>query len=839
MPRLLMTLWLCCFVFLPVCESFAQSADPPASEASDEALQFFKQQVEPILQQHCFECHGNGKAKGGLNLYTRENALKGGESGPAVDLESPEQSVLLDAVNYASYEMPPSGKLPQTSIDVLTQWVKLGAPMPQRSDVIEVVEEHGPPQVNEETRNHWAFRPLQRPQPPQVEQPRWSRNPIDRFVYQQLIESDLTPNPQASKRTLVRRLYYTVLGLPPTPEQVDQFVNDAAPDAWENLVDELLESPHFGEHWARYWLDLVRYAESNSFERDNPKPFVWKYRDYVIRAFNEDKPFDQFLMEQLAGDELDEVTPDSIIATGYYRLGAWDDEPADPKLAMYDEFDDIIATTSQAMLGLSLNCARCHDHKLDPLSQSDYYSFLAFFRNIRRYGIRSDQSVQERSVRNIATGEQAAAHAAELDEHEAKVQQLRDQLDQVENGIREQLTGGERDDFQSDSVRLNIIRKYIGKYLTQDEFKQYAEQRKEWTQLRNNPPQSAAQALAVTEHGPDAPVTHILIRGNPIAEGDVVEPSFPRVLTDEQPRIEPLASGESSGRRRALAEWLVADNNGLPVRVAVNRLWQWTFGRGLVRSSNNFGLTGDAPTHPELLEWLAAEFVDNGQSVKSLIRQMVLSETWKMSSAPNDAALAADPLNDNLWRFDMRRLRAEEIRDSILAANGSLNLDSMYGPSIYPIIPEAVLAGQSRPGSGWGNSSEDDRRRRSIYIHIKRSLTVPLLAAFDVADTDFTCPVRFSTTQPTQALGMLNSDFLNQQARIFAQELAEHADWSQQDKVAVVLQRVLQRPPTPQEVERGHMLVNSLQAEFEQDAATAMKNFCLLALNLNEFIYLD
>lgn len=810
-----------------------------ADDDNEAGVKFYVEHVEPVFVAKCFKCHGNGKAKGGLSFYTRDALLKGGESGTAVDLDAPKSSMILDALNYESFEMPPSGKLPPAQIDIIAKWIKMGAPMPNRTDVIKIKEEHGSPQVTEQTRNHWAFRPIQNPELPAINKSNRIQNPIDAFILNRLSEAGLSPNPEASKQTLIRRLYYNLTGLPPTPEQVTAFVSDTSAQAYEKLVDELLASPHYGEHWARYWLDLVRYAESNSFERDNPKPFVWKYRDYVIRSFNDDKPYDQFLMEQLAGDELSEMTPDSITATGYYRIGQWDDEPADPKLALYDELDDIIATTSQGMLGLSMNCARCHDHKLDPISQADYYSMVAFFKNIRRYGVRSDTSVYESSVRSIATPKESAAHAKQIARHNEHVEQLRKKLDSVEEMIREQLQGGERDDFKADSVRLRIVKKYIGKHLTKKEFDAYAANRKQWNDLRNRPPKSAAMALAVTEHGADAPATHVLIRGNPISEGDVVEPAFPAVLTSLTPEIVPPGDGKSSGRRLALAKWMTDENNPLPIRVIVNRIWQWNFGRGLVRTSNNFGLTGNAPTHPLLLEWLATQFQKNDRSFKKLIKLMVMSNAWKMSSQPNQTAYEKDPLNDLYWRFDMRRLRAEEIRDSILAVNGTINVEKMFGPSIYPVIPEAVLAGQSRPGAGWGQSSEEDRRRRSIYIHIKRSLAVPLLAAFDVADTDFTCPVRFATTQPTQALGMLNSDFLNAEAKLFADKLKADAGEDITKQVQLALQRVTQRVPSQDEINRGVQLLNVLQTEFKQDQNTALKNFCLMALNLNEFVYLD
>ncbi|MCA9046707.1 MAG: DUF1553 domain-containing protein, partial [Planctomycetaceae bacterium] len=338
---------------------------------------------------------------------------------------------------------------------------------------------------------------------------------------------------------------------------------------------------------------------------------------------------------------------------------------------------------------------------------------------------------------------------------------------------------------------------------------------------------------------PNAPPTFIQVRGNPNVQGDEVQPGFPEVLGFEDPVITAASSGQSSGRRTALARWITSPENPLTARVMVNRVWQGHFGRGIVRSSNNFGLQGDAPTHPELLDWLASEFMENGWSVKQLHRTILLSNTYQMSSTSNAKSLEQDPENNLFWRFDPRRLRAEEIRDSILAVNGSLNLDSMFGPSIYPVIPAEVLAGQSRPGAGWGNSSPEDRNRRSVYIHIKRSLTVPLLASFDVADTDFTCPVRFATTQPTQALGMLNSTFLNEEAEAFSKFLKEQAGDKIDAQVAVALERVTQRKPTQQEIDWGLKLIGDLQSEHNQSPELALKNFCLLALNLNEFIYLD
>jgi len=812
----------------------------PVAAADDD---LFKH-VKPILESTCVRCHAGPEAKGNLRLTSRDEILKGGDSGPSVDLQSPADSLLISAVTYDGFEMPPTGKMPQARIDAVVAWVKAGAPWPAGEELVNEHQSHGPPQVNEQTKNHWSFRALSKPEPPKVAAVERVANPIDAFVLAKLESSGFTLSPEADRRVLIRRLTYDLTGLPPTPAEVEAFAADSSPKAYETLVERLLASPQYGEHWGRQWLDVVRYAETNSFERDNPKPFVWRFRDYVIRAFNDDKPYDQFIREQLAGDELDQVTPEGIIATGFYRLGLWDDEPADPELAFYDGLDDIAATTSQAFLGLTMNCARCHDHKLDPIPIQDYYSFVAFFRNVRHYGQRADATVLDASVRSIASPDEEAKTSAELAAWQKRVKELDRAIADFEAAARPKLVGGESDDFKSESVRENILKKHVGSLFTAAEFEAYSAARKERNGLKRRPPRSAEQALCVKENGRDCPPTHVLLRGNPQSPGDEVSPAFPAVLSPPMPQITP--SSDSSGRRRALAEWVASPKNPLTARVMVNRIWQGHFGRGLVRSTNNFGLQGDKPTHPELVDWLAAEFINSGWSIKTMHRLIVTSNTYRQSSrhlAPANGVdpLATDPQNDLLWRFDMRRLKAEEVRDSMLAVTGSLNTSAMYGPSVYVPIEDEVLAGQSRPGYGWGKSSPEDQKRRAIYIHVKRSLAVPILAAFDAADTDFTCPIRFASTQPTQALGMINGAFANEQAARLADfARAEVGDGdAPRPLVRFMLERVTQRPATEADVDRGLALIADLQKTHGQTAEQALRTFALAALNLNEFLYLD
>jgi hypothetical protein len=702
---------------------------------------------------------------------------------------------------------------------------------------VDTAKRHGPPPVDEEARKFWAFRPVVRPAIPSVKDREWCKNPIDAFLYAKLEAANLKPAPPTDKVTLLRRVYFAVIGLPPSPAEVDAFLEDKSPIAYEKVVDHLLASRHYGEHWGRHWLDLVRYAETNSFERDGAKPFVWRYRDYVIRAFNDDKPYDHFLKEQLAGDELDDVTPDGLIATGYYRLGTWDDEPANPLLAYYDELDDIAATTGQVFLGLTVNCARCHDHKIDPFPQKDYYQLLAFFHGIRHF----DNGAG--SLRSIAGEEDRRKHHDQIAAYDKKLADLKAKMAAIEDSLKPHLRGGERDDFNHEVNRPKIIRKYTPKVVSEENGTRYEALLKEYSGLRIKPPPGGALALCVTEEGSQVKDTFILMRGNPLSHGNKVEPGFPSVLSPpDAPALTiavPNKEPKTPGRRRVLADWLANPQNPLTARVMVNRVWQYHFGRGLVRSSNNFGYQGTPPTHPELLDWLAGEFVRGGYRLKPLHRLILTSRAFRMAGDADPSALAKDPENDLLQHFDLRRLTAEEVRDSILAVCGNLNLAKTEGPSVYPIIPKEVLAGQSMPGNGWGQSTPEEAASRSVFIHVKRTLPIPLLAAFDGADLDATCPVRFTTTQPTQALALLNSEFVNGQAKLFAENLRKEAGEDVTDQVRLALRRVTQRAPTEKEIERGIRFITDTREKDKLSEEEALRRFCLLALNLNEFVFLN
>ncbi|MEM1067244.1 MAG: PSD1 and planctomycete cytochrome C domain-containing protein, partial [Planctomycetota bacterium] len=701
----------------------------------------FIKQVQPILAKRCFACHGPDEAESGLRLDQQEGAFAEADSGEfAIVAGDVDASTLIARITTDDEfeRMPPEGDaVSPEEVEILRLWIEQGA----NWDI------------------HWSFKPMTVYEPPNVDIAEWNQNPIDRFLLADLHRAGLTPNRPADRSTLIRRAYYDLTGLPPTGDEVRRFVNDPDPLAFEKLIDQLLDSHHYGERWGRHWLDLVRYAETNSYERDGVKPNAWKYRDYVIRSFNEDKPYDRFLQEQLAGDELDVVTTETLTATGYYRLGIWDDEPADPLLARYDELDDIIMTTGQAMLGLTINCARCHDHKIDPIPQADYYSMLAMLADVTSWGSRGDQ----RSNNQIdITSEEIRARYQSNDEERRRLESEKRKVEQ--DGIAKMSAPDQRATEGPRRERERVLKAKLKDHLDEDQWKQYESLKQQLADIirdgKSLPPRESVMGLAKTIAEPKQ--TFILFRGNPHSPSDPVEPGFPEIFETEAPTEFPKTD-DSPGRRRALAEWMTQSDNRLTARVMANRIWQFHFGRGIVRSSNNFGLLGTPPTHPQLLDWLALRFIEGGWKMKSMHRLIMTSQAYQMSSVGQTDGLSVDPANELFWRFNPRRLSAEEVRDSLLAVSGSLNR-SVYGPSMYPKLSKEVLAGQSRPGSGWGNSSEQDRNRRSVYIHVKRSLLTPLLTAFDFPDPDLTCEDRFATLQPGQALSLLNSDFVHEQA---------------------------------------------------------------------------
>lgn len=803
---------ICCFI---VAVNMLAGTGSNVLRAQSDPVDFATE-IKPILASRCFACHGPDKAKGDLNLGSEESVFESSRSagGLAVTPGQPEQSVLFQRITADSllFRMPPKGDpLPPEEIALIKRWIEQGG----------------------EWEVHWGFRKPEQVDPPAVENESWIRNPIDRFILARLEGAGLEPAPPANRQTLIRRVYYDLIGLPPTPEQVERFVNNKDPLAYRKLVDRLLASPHYGEKWARHWLDVVRYAETNSFERDDAKPNAWRYRDYVIESFNEDKPYDRFIIEQLAGDELPNPTPESIIATGYYRIGIWDDEPADPLQARFEELDDIVSTTGQAFLGLTIGCARCHDHKIDPIPQTDYYGMVAFFHELTPYGTRGDVVTNSQTdISPPALRKQYATLNSRLRQLEESMRSIEQQgIVKMPAPLQRKTEGPERDD---------VLRNHLQDHLDADDWTKYVdlkERHQQVAQQLTSLPERK-MALSVAKCLPEPPVTHVLMRGNAHSPAKVVQPHFPELFEAETPDFpEPVAGSHSSGQRLVFAKWIASPENRLTSRVMVNRIWQHHFGRGIVPSPNNFGQLGFPPTHPKLLDWLSYAFIERGWHIKPMHRMMLLSATYRMSSEGNEKALARDPNNNLFWRFNMRRLTAEEIRDSVLAVGHSLN-ETMGGHWFYPKLSKDVFARQSRPGDGWEKSTPAQRNRRSIYAHVKRSLPVPILAVFDFPDTSGSCEARFTTTQPAQALTMLNGGFLNSQAKVFAARVRQEVD-SPSQRVERALELAMCRPARDEEITQGLELMKTLRQKHDIDQHRAFELYCLVALNVNAFVYLD
>ncbi len=814
----------------------------PAAPAADPAFSadqvaFYEKQVLPVLKANCLKCHGQDrkKLKGGFDLTSRKTVLAGGDTGPAVDLQKPDESLLLKAIHYKDgLEMPPAGKLPTEQVAILTKWVKDG--LPWSSAAAEGgAQQHaaaGPDM------SYWAYQPVKRPAVPAVKDAGWVKTPIDAFVLAKLEEKGLKPVAPADKAALCRRAYYDLIGLPPTPEQIDEFVADRSPTAFEHLIDKLLASPQYGEKWGRHWLDVVRFAESNGYERDGPKPFAWRYRDYVIRSFNADKPYDRFVKEQIAGDELWPDDPDAVIATGYYRLGLWDDEPADPLQAMFDGYDDLVTVTGQGFLGMTLNCCRCHDHKGDFFPQADYYKVLAFFRDIRPYSdtreVRSSFNLTD-----ITPIEKRKLYEADLEARQARIAELTAKMTAIEDEAIKKMPAEDQRAAEG-TDRPTVVRK-VPDFLESAKKVEYVKLRREREGLKKKPLPNQEFALSVNHCDVNPPPTHVLIRGSAQAKGKEVRPGFPVVFRLPDPAIPPPGPhAKSSGRRTVLANWLAAKDNPLTARVMVNRVWQHHFGRGIVPTPNDFGKLGERPTNQELLDWLAAEFADGGWTLKRLHKLIMLSSTYQLSAEADEHNLKVDPANTLRWRFDMRRLTAEEVRDSILMVSGDLN-PKMYGPSVYPKLSKEVLAGISFPDkeNHWPTSPPAEANRRSVYVFVKRSLQVPILAAHDQADTDSSCPVRYTTTVPTQALGMLNGEFTNEQAAALAGRLTKEHPGDLPAQVTRAIRLTTGRVPTADEVVKDVAFVRTMREKHKLDERTALTRYALLALNANEFVYVD
>lgn len=767
--RLVAITWL--FAWLP--------ASAPAADAQADSTEFFEKRVRPVLADHCYSCHSSRaeKLKAGLFLDSRDGLLQGGDLGPSVIPGNPDQSLLIRAIRYtdSDLQMPPkNGKLSERQIADLTQWVRAGAPWPEEASTTPTRVARTGMTITDEDRAWWAFQPIRHPELPSAAPGEPVPHPVDAFIDATLASKGLKPNPPATAREKIRRVYLDLLGLPPTPEEVEAFESDPSPEAWSRLVDRLLARPQYGERWARHWLDVVRFAQSSGYERDGEKPLAWRYRDYVVQAFNEDKPYDQFVREQIAGDEMEPYRRDAVIATGFQRLGVCDDEPDDRRMAEYDELDDVLSTTGSAFLGLTVGCARCHDHKFDPIPQADYYRLLGFFRNLRlnegaRYSLDSGNYLPLAEPEKVQ-GWQTV--------RETRLRRLQENLAvATEPSIKEEL---------SKAIEA-----------TQAEPAPW-----EWT-------------LGVRDRGPVAPPTHLLVRGNAATPGSEVQPGFLAVLSnptsgDVSPRVP-----AGYGRRLVLANWIASPDNPLTARVLVNRIWHHHFGRGLARTLSDFGRAGTPPSHPDLLQWLAADFIAHGWSIKHLHRRLLSSAVYQRSSRADHADnVATDPGNDLYWRQNLRRLEAEAMRDTFLNISGELN-PRMGGRGFFPRLSGEVLAGQSRPGQDWEISDRAELSRRSLYTFVRRSMMVPILETFDYSNTSSPLSERPTTTVAPQSLLLLNDAFLQQQAQALAARLVREAGDTADARVRRGFQLAVGRLPTDTETHLARDFLQRQQSQFE------------------------
>ncbi len=926
--------------------------------------QVTEKEVLPILEKKCFQCHGEALKMSNLDLRTREGMLKGGDKGPAMMPGKAADSLLFQRVSGLQQPQMPMAPLPGLSaseIAVLKDWIDQGANWTPAVATLQPATgepgdkagatylEYKERVITNEMRQYWAFKAPVRAALPKVSDARWSKNPIDTFVRTSLEKQGLTPAPQADRATLIRRVYLDVIGLPPTPAEVDAFVNDPSPRAYEDVVEKLLASHHYGERWGRFWLDVVRYADSSGFEHDRTLDSAWRFRDYVIKALNEDKPYDQFIVEQLAGDELDNPTHDSLIATAFYRVGPRVRfREKDNPTYRYDYLDDLVRTTFQGFMGLSVNCARCHDHKFDPITRMDYYRTMAMFFGYVSYDHplvpKAEADEWARKTKEVMA--QLGPLRKEVGKIEApyRAKQFQDNLKKLPEDVQaainiplEKRTPGQRllaaqfergndtgdgdPNFMGDDPAMVMLVTAATDNTTygyrpapppgaparpafrrgrpsikvgdEDEKKRSVLQAK-IAELEKQIPKKPMAVEGVRDgdyrlapDGPgdepapgktyrpdyddiqasylpapgakyEVPKVHFTANGLNVEDdnkGPVVAPGFITVLAKGNETVSHPPNRPdfvTSGRRRALAEWIASPSNPLTSRVMVNRLWYWHFGKGIVATPGNFGKMGLPPSHPELLDWLATEFVRQGWSIKQMHRLMLNSEAYKMASVFYNAQDAEkDPQNTYLWRFPVRRLEGEAIRDVILAASGQLNLQA-GGKPFFPVIPESVRDGY-RAGR-WDLTKEGpDTWRRSVYSYWKRGMKFPMFDVHDQPDQNVTTEKRNTSTVPTQALTLLNNEFVLMQARYFADRILKEAGSDPTAQIKTMYRIALSREPNKSEL-TGNLEFLNKEREFQAAKASgsgsggsaqqsadlgALTNLAHVMLNFNEFVYIN
>ena len=769
---------------------------PSADRLSAGQMAFFEKEVRPLLARHCWDCHGEEESSGDLRLDSLRAARMGGSSGPAVVPGKPEESILVEAIRYESYEMPPSEKLSDREIQVLTRWVEIGAPWPGE-DPDAPIREHD--YFDEEDRSWWAIQSVRSPEVPDLPAPlaNWPANEIDAFVAGAMLSHELHPAPRADRISLVRRAYLDVIGLPPTPEQVNAFLSDDRPDAWERLVDSLLDSKAYGEHAARQWLDLARYAESDGYRADEFRPHAYHYRDYVIDSFNDDKPYDRFIQEQLAADEL---FPDDLEAQAgltYLRHWVYEWNIRDARTQWKTIMEDVTDTTADVFLGLGLQCAKCHNHKFDPLLQKDYFRLQAFLSPIMPQDV------------TWASSEKKQVYEAELAEWKRQTKEVRDQIDELERPYKKKYRNVAIDKFPKDLqvvarkappertpleeqlaylIQRQVQAEYdrLQRYMSDEDKEQLIQLQRELKQWKDQKPEPLPTIMTVSDVGAEAPLTTLPKR--PQAN---ILPGPPTILDPDPIAIESDPSdpsGRTTGRRAALAKWISDPSNPLTARVMVNRIWQSYFGRGLAENPSDFGRLGGPPSHPRLLDWMADRFMRDGWSIKSLRRKILLSQTYQQSTShPQfERFQEIDPGNAFYWRRNTNRMTAEQIRDSLLAVSGQLKT-KRGGPS--------VLA---------------DSPYRTVYTRVMRNSPDQLLGNFDLPQFFTSQSARNTTTTPLQSLFMINSDRLLGHARRLA-SLSDTESDDAKSRAEYIWKRVYGRQPSAEEIEGALAFVNGQQ----------------------------
>ena len=856
---------------------FLLGAAGSVAQAQTGAEISFTDHIRPIFERSCWNCHGEASQLSELDLRTREAAVQGGVRGPALVPGRAEDSRLYRMLaGLDDPPMPMAGDpLSEAELMAIRTWIDDGAHWDAggatSADAALAALENT--MLPDGARDYWAFRlPAKATVPASADY----EHPVDRFLDAARREAGVTAGPRADPLTLVRRAYLDLTGLPPTLEQVDEFLADKERGAWERLIERLLDSPHYGERWGRHWMDVARYADSTGFEQDYRRDNAWRYRDYIIDAFNDDKPYNQFLREQIAGDELDHVTDETRIATGFLRAGPRVNfrEKDNPE-RRHDYLDDVLGTLGRGVLGMTVHCARCHDHKFDPILQKDYYSMQA---SIFGY-VEIDHPLLDRDGVREYREKNAAVAAAQ--------QPLRDEIAEIEAPHRERLrielikerfpenvqqaafkpeaerTPGEQL-LATQVLSINPPRRQVVEALSEEEGDRWSKLTAAVEALEAVRPPEPPMAEIVTdgdyryapdgpgdnvigcpecrilpdepgsflfeEGGPayEAPPNYFLIRGDPFSPGSEMSPGFLTVATYGDPPTElPRPDGRTSGRRLALAEWIASRDNPLTARVMVNRIWHHHFGRGIVRTLDNLGRMGDAPTHPALLDWLAVEFMDRGWSVKEMHRLLMTSEAYRMASAHEDGGnRAADPDNRLLWQYRPQRLEAEALRDAIMTVSGGIDL-TVGGPPVFPHVPQELLLA-ARNGY-WENQGDGPEVwRRSVYVFRRRSLSFPFFETFDLPDQNQTAAARNVSTVATQALTLMNNEFVLNQARLFADRLERAAPGDVDRQIDLAYRIALTRPPAPEEAEIARGLVSS----------QSLVDLTHVMLNLNEFLYL-